>query len=83
MHVSQPSYFLFLLCVFLFILVRLLRPGDVPTIMGGKLAIKYAGKAFEAMNAVATASKRRSLADFEQALLVGQPFGVFVLLTSC
>lgn len=67
--VECPDLAIFGLKYMLLSKIMLNEPGDVPTIMGGKLAIKYAGKAFEAMNAVATASKRRSLADFEQALL--------------
>lgn len=46
--------------------------GDIPSILAGKLALKYYGgedKQLEAMQAVATASMKRSLADFEKALL--------------
>ncbi|KAG5875415.1 hypothetical protein JTB14_030941 [Gonioctena quinquepunctata] len=43
-------------------------PEDVQQIISGKLAIKYAGKDIEAMKAVAQASHKRSLADFQQAV---------------
>jgi 26S proteasome regulatory subunit N6 len=42
--------------------------GDVPAIVSGKLALKYSGRAIEAMQALATASLDRSLAAFEKAL---------------
>ena len=34
----------------------------------GKLALKYAGKDIEALKAIAKASHKRSLADFQEAL---------------
>jgi len=43
-------------------------PEDVQQIISGKLAIKYAGKDIDAMKAVAQASHKRSLADFQQAV---------------
>ncbi|KAJ1527962.1 hypothetical protein ONE63_007895 [Megalurothrips usitatus] len=48
--------------------IMLNAPEDVQQIVSGKLAIKYAGKDIEAMKAVAQASHKRSLADFQQAL---------------
>lgn len=41
---------------------------EVATVCGSKTALKYAGKELEAMRAVATASHKRSLADFQAAL---------------
>jgi len=41
---------------------------DVNQIVSGKLAISYTGKDIDAMKAVAQASHKRSLADFQQAL---------------
>jgi len=41
---------------------------DVASIPNGKLASKYTGAPVEAMRAIATAHKNRSLAEFEQAL---------------
>ncbi|OLL23976.1 putative 26S proteasome regulatory subunit rpn6 [Neolecta irregularis DAH-3] len=41
---------------------------DVTSIPNGKLASKYTGAPVEAMRAIATAHKNRSLAEFEQAL---------------
>lgn len=48
--------------------IMLRAPEDVQTIMSGKLAVKYAGRDLDAMKAVAEASHRRSLADFETAV---------------
>jgi 26S proteasome regulatory subunit N6 len=42
------------------------RPDDVNSLMSVKLALKYSGRDVEAMKAVAQASKKRSLADFQQ-----------------
>ncbi|KAJ8951995.1 hypothetical protein NQ314_007613 [Rhamnusium bicolor] len=44
------------------------NPEDVQQIVSGKLAIKYAGQDIDAMKAVAQASHKRSLADFQQAV---------------
>lgn len=44
------------------------RPEDVQSITMGKLALKYAGSDIEAMKAIANASHKRSLADFQLAL---------------
>ncbi|CAI4229027.1 unnamed protein product [Auanema sp. JU1783] len=41
-------------------------PDEVPTLLAGKLALKYSGTDLDAMRAIATASKKRSLADFNQ-----------------
>lgn len=49
--------------------IMLNNPEDVQQIISGKLAIKYAGKDIEAMKSVATASHKRSLADFQDALV--------------
>lgn len=48
--------------------IMLNTPEDVQTSVSGKLALKYAGQEVEAMKAVAQASHRRSLADFQTAL---------------
>ncbi|KAJ8920343.1 hypothetical protein NQ315_012005 [Exocentrus adspersus] len=48
--------------------IMLNTPEDVQQIVSGKLAIKYAGQDIEAMKAVAQASHKRSLADFQQAV---------------
>jgi len=42
------------------------RPDDVNGLMSVKLALKYGGRDVDAMKAVAQASKKRSLADFQQ-----------------
>ena len=42
------------------------RPDDVNALMSVKLALKYSGRDVEAMKAIAQASKKRSLADFQQ-----------------
>ena len=41
-------------------------PDEVITLLSGKLALKYNGTDLEAMKAIATAAKKRSLADFNQ-----------------
>ncbi|KAF7271238.1 regulatory particle non-ATPase 6 [Rhynchophorus ferrugineus] len=48
--------------------IMLNTPEDVQQIISGKLAIKYAGRDIDAMKAVAQASHKRSLADFQQAV---------------
>nr|NVI77730.1 regulatory particle non-ATPase 6 [Cucujiformia] len=48
--------------------IMLSNPEEVQQIVSGKLAIKYAGKDIEAMKAVAQASHKRSLADFQLAV---------------
>lgn len=48
--------------------IMLRSPDDVSSIMSGKLAVKYAGRDLDAMKAVAEASHRRSLADFQAAV---------------
>ena len=42
-------------------------PEEVATITSGKLALKYSGSDLKAMQAIATAAKKRSLADFNLA----------------
>jgi 26S proteasome regulatory subunit N6 len=44
-------------------------PEDVQSITMGKLALKYAGKDIEALKAIAKSSHKRSLADFQEALV--------------
>lgn len=48
--------------------IMLHSPEDVQSIIMGKLALRYSGKEVDAMKAVAQASHRRSLADFQEAL---------------
>lgn len=48
--------------------IMLRTPEDVQTIMSGKLAVKYAGRDLDAMKAVAEASHRRSLSEFQAAV---------------
>ena len=48
--------------------IMLHHADDVQQITMGKLALRYAGPNIEAMKAVATASHKRSLADFQKAL---------------
>jgi len=48
--------------------IMLNTPDDVAQIVSGKLALKYAGADIDAMKAVASSSKERSLADFQKAL---------------
>jgi 26S proteasome regulatory subunit N6 len=44
-------------------------PEDVQSIISGKLALRYAGPAVEAMKSIAQASHKRSLADFQKTLV--------------
>lgn len=46
---------------------------EVGSVCSSKTALKYAGKELEAMRAVATASHKRSLADFQAALKTYKP----------
>nr|NVI77750.1 regulatory particle non-ATPase 6 [Cucujiformia] len=48
--------------------IMLNSPEEVQQIVSGKLAIKYAGRDIDAMKAVAQASHKRSLADFQLAV---------------
>nr|NVI77839.1 regulatory particle non-ATPase 6 [Cucujiformia] len=48
--------------------IMLNSPEEVQQIVSGKLAFKYAGKDIDAMKAVAQASHKRSLADFQLAV---------------
>ena len=47
--------------------VMLDSPDEVNALLAGKLALKYSGSDLEAMRAVASAAKKRSLADFKAA----------------
>jgi len=49
--------------------IMLNMPEDVQSITMGKLALKYAGKDIEALKTIAKASHKRSLADFQEALI--------------
>lgn len=48
--------------------IMLNLPDEVQGIVSGKLALKYSGSNIEAMKAVAKASQKRSLADFQNAI---------------
>lgn len=48
--------------------IMLNQAEEVASVCGGKTPLKYAGRELEAMRAVATASHKRSLADFQTAL---------------
>ncbi|CAL8283540.1 unnamed protein product [Boreogadus saida] len=48
--------------------VMLNLPEEVHSLIGGKLALRHAGRQTESLKCVAQASKNRSLADFEKAL---------------
>ncbi|KAF8793771.1 26S proteasome non-ATPase regulatory subunit like protein [Argiope bruennichi] len=60
--------------------VMLNQPDEVSSIILGKLVLKYAGPEVDALKAIAQASRKRSMADFQQALvkfrkeLVDDPF---------
>uniref|UniRef100_A0A3P9J3Q3 26S proteasome non-ATPase regulatory subunit 11A n=1 Tax=Oryzias latipes TaxID=8090 RepID=A0A3P9J3Q3_ORYLA len=43
-------------------------PDEVQSLISGKLALRYAGRQTESLKCVAQASKKRSLADFEETL---------------
>ncbi len=49
--------------------VMLDAPEEVASILSHKLAVKYAGSDIDALKAIAEASKKRSLADFNQVYL--------------
>ncbi|CAK1554220.1 unnamed protein product [Leptosia nina] len=53
--------------------IMLNQADEVGTVSSSKAALKYAGKEIEAMRAVATASYKRSLADFQAALKTYKP----------
>ncbi len=44
------------------------RADDVNNLITGKLALKYAGKEIESMKAIAVASQKRSLAEFQKVI---------------
>ena len=44
-------------------------PEEVPTLLAGKVAVKYTASDLDAMRAVADAAKKRSLADFNKVFL--------------
>uniref|UniRef100_A0A8C5BKS8 Proteasome 26S subunit, non-ATPase 11a n=1 Tax=Gadus morhua TaxID=8049 RepID=A0A8C5BKS8_GADMO len=48
--------------------IMLNLPEEVHSLIGGKLALRHAGRQTESLKCVAQASKNRSLADFEKAL---------------
>ncbi|KAA0725115.1 26S proteasome non-ATPase regulatory subunit 11B 26S proteasome regulatory subunit RPN6-B [Triplophysa tibetana] len=48
--------------------IMLSLPEEVHSLIGGKLALRYAGRQTDALKCIAQASKNRSLADFEKAL---------------
>ncbi|KAM6957471.1 26S proteasome non-ATPase regulatory subunit 11A-like [Aplochiton taeniatus] len=48
--------------------IMLNMPEDVQSLTSGKLALRHAGRETDSLKCVATASKNRSLADFEKAL---------------
>jgi hypothetical protein len=64
LYVYYINFFYFIISVF-----DDCRPDDVNALMSVKLALKYSGRDVEAMKAVAQASKKRSLADFQQVCL--------------
>eukprot|EP00698_Gefionella_okellyi_P015128 TRINITY_DN4250_c0_g1_i1.p1 TRINITY_DN4250_c0_g1~~TRINITY_DN4250_c0_g1_i1.p1 ORF type:complete len:444 (-),score=93.92 TRINITY_DN4250_c0_g1_i1:1654-2985(-) len=70
MEVSQRERFA-VLCLKYMLLCKIMtnNPDDVHAIVGGKMALRYAGSEVEAMSAVAQAHKKRSLKDFEVALV--------------
>ncbi|RMZ96008.1 26S proteasome non-ATPase regulatory subunit 11 [Brachionus plicatilis] len=49
--------------------VMLNQPEDINSLISGKLALKYAGKEIESMKAIASASEKRSLAEFQRTLV--------------
>jgi len=49
--------------------IMLGEPGDVVSLTMGKLALKYAGVDVDAMKAIASSSSKRSLSDFQEALV--------------
>lgn len=53
--------------------IMLNQADDVGTVSSSKAALKYAGNEIEAMRAVATASYKRSLAEFQAALKTYKP----------
>ena len=46
------------------------RADDINGLITGKLAIKYAGRDIESMKAIANASSKRSLADFQKVMII-------------
>jgi 26S proteasome regulatory subunit N6 len=52
--------------MYIFILFINIRPDEVNGLMSVKIALKYSGRDVEALKAIAQASKKRSLADFQQ-----------------
>eukprot|EP01147_Barroeca_monosierra_P008112 gene8112-772_t len=66
--VDVPSLALKSLKYMLLCKILLEESGDVPTIVTGKLALKYSGRDLDGMQAVASAALNRSLADFQRAL---------------
>ena len=47
-------------------ILKISRADDINSLITGKLAIKYAGRDIESMKAIANASSKRSLAEFQK-----------------
>lgn len=56
----------------MFLQVMVDAPEEVPTLLAGKLALKYTATDLDAMKAIALAAKKRSLSDFNKVLSIIQ-----------